>query len=65
MDLRKIAAKLDEKEILSLKYKMGCDGEIRTDRLLDVAEDTGILYVSQNGVPVFVKLDEAIEIIEE
>ncbi len=68
MDLKKIALRLDNNERLALKYRLtttdGRTEEIRTDRLLDVAEDGGLLYVERNGVPVYVKIDEAIELIE-
>lgn len=71
LDLKKIAARLDDEEKLSLKYRfLVSDGEetewvVRTDRLLDVAEDSNILYVDHDGEPVWVQLDEALELISE
>lgn len=71
MDLKEIAARLDDEEILWLKYRapISENGKnecvVRTDRLLDVAEDSSILYVEQNGQPVWVRADEVIEVIKE
>lgn len=69
MDLKKIAVKLDNEEKLELKYKalVSVDGKtewvIRTGRLLDVAEDSNILYVDKDGEPIWVRADEVIEVI--
>lgn len=69
MDLKKIAARLDDEENLWLKYRtpVGVDGKdewvIRKDRLLDVAEDSNVLYVDQDGQPVWVRVDEVVEVI--
>jgi hypothetical protein len=71
MDLNKIAARLDNEERLSLKYwvsaALGEQGEcqVRTDRLLDVAEDRGIFYVDRNGEPTWVSVDEVIEVVSD
>ncbi|MEN6373052.1 MAG: hypothetical protein ABFD64_13690 [Armatimonadota bacterium] len=66
MDLGKIAARLDNEEKLWLKYRapVGSDGksEIRKDRLLDVAEESDVLYVDRDGEPVWVRVDEVIEV---
>jgi hypothetical protein len=71
VDLKQIAARLDNEEKLHLKYKTlaavdGCnEWVIRTDRLLDVAEDREILYVERDGEPVWVHATEAIEVIPD
>lgn len=71
LNLSEIAARLDEDENLLVKYRVSVnlkgnqENQIRTDRLLDVAEENGILYVEQNGAPVWLKADEVIEIISE
>ncbi|MFQ3548234.1 MAG: hypothetical protein SNJ70_00610 [Armatimonadota bacterium] len=72
IDLKKIATKLEDEEKLILKYKFPITDakgnvviEEREDRLLDVAEDAGILYVSHKNEVLWVKLDEVIEVIEE
>lgn len=69
MDLKKIAVRLDDEERLELRYKtlVTVDGRnewvLRTGRLLDVAEDSNILYVDKDGEPVWVRVDEVVEII--
>ena len=69
MDLRDIAARLEDDEKLVLKYKAlvkknnQVEWVIRTDRLLDVSEERHILYVDRDGDPVWVRIDEAIEVI--
>lgn len=69
IDLHKIAARLDNEEKLRLKYRAPAaadrksDYTIRTDRLLDVAEDFGVLYVDRDGDPVWVRIEEAIEVL--
>ncbi|MEN6520654.1 MAG: hypothetical protein ABFD46_05820 [Armatimonadota bacterium] len=67
MDLRKIATRLDNEEKMWLKYRApigsGGKNEIRKDRLLDVAEESDVLYVDRDGQPVWVRVDEVIEII--
>ena len=71
MDLREIADRLDSEEKLKLMYhspvKAGShlSGVVRTDRLLDVEEDRGILFVDRDGQPAWVKIEEAIEIISD
>ncbi|MDH7602128.1 MAG: hypothetical protein QHI38_08265 [Armatimonadota bacterium] len=72
IDLKEIAARLDAEEKMRLKYRFPVslpDGdvryEIREDRLLDVAEDARILYVSRGGEVIWVKLEEAIEIVPD
>ncbi|MGQ9456233.1 MAG: hypothetical protein ACUVRS_01135 [Armatimonadota bacterium] len=72
IDLRNIAARLDAEEKLRLRYRFpvsspegGIRYEEREDRLLDVAEDACILYVSHAGEVLWVKLEEAIEVIPD
>ena len=68
MDLAGIAARLEAEEKLMLKYRVQVaqgdhvDWVVRTDRLLDVAEDRGILYVELDGSPVWIDKAEAIEV---
>lgn len=69
VNLAEIAARLDEDEKLLLKYRVLVpsdgenDWEIRTDRLLDVSAESGVLYVQCDGVPVWVALEEAVEVL--
>ena len=71
LDLKRIAARLDDDESLSLKYRVPVvDGDqtewaVRTDRLLDVAEDRQILYVDQDGEPAWVAVSEVIELVSD
>jgi hypothetical protein len=69
LDLTNIAARLDADEKLSVTYRFpvrAASGEvqheIRTDRLLDVAEPAKLLYVSHAGDMIWIKVDEVIEI---
>ncbi len=69
LDLEEIAARLEDDERLMLRYRVrvvsGEESEwvVRCDPLLDVAEDRGILFVKRDGEPVYVLLDEAIEVL--
>lgn len=71
VNLREIAIRLDGEEELMLRYRVpvavpeGMDWVVRTDRLLDVAEDCGILYVERDGEPAWVRVEEAIQVIPE
>jgi hypothetical protein len=71
VNLLEIAARLDEDERLMLKYRMpvGAEGQVqwvvRVDRLLDVAEERGIVYVERDGEPAWVAVDEALEVMTE
>lgn len=64
-----IAARLDNDEKLNLKYRMPVDkrGRVewveRIDPLLDIAEDSKILYVDRDGEPSWVKAEEVIEVV--
>jgi len=69
LDLKEIAARLDAEEKLKLTYRFpvrSADGQVdyetRCDRLLDVAEEANLLYVSHQGEVIWVKLDEAIAV---
>jgi len=71
IDLDDLALRLDAEEKFRLRYRWPAralsDGTIeyeeRVDPLLDVAEDRGILFVSQAGQVMKVHLDEAIEVL--
>lgn len=71
LELNDIAIRLDNEENLRLKYRSpvsagnGVEWETRTDKLLDVAEESGVLYVERDGEPVWVKAEEAIEVVSE
>lgn len=71
MNLKHIAAKLEDEEKLVLKYRafVGEDDHaewiVRTDRLLDVSEERHILYVDRDGDPVWVRIEEAIEVFSD
>ncbi|MGC8861356.1 MAG: hypothetical protein ACP5R5_01125 [Armatimonadota bacterium] len=72
VDLHDIAARLDADEKLRLRYRFpvaSAEGqveyELRESRLLDVAEDAKLLYVSHGGEVLWVKLEEAIEVIPD
>lgn len=70
-DLDNVALRLEADEKLKLRYrwpveKRDNDGtlyEERTDPLLDVAEETGVFFVSHNGDIMKVWLNEAIEVL--
>ncbi len=69
VDLSEITARLDNDEKLNLKYRVpvrSANGdvgyEVRTGRLLDVAEGPRLLYVSHGEQVIWVKQDEAIEV---
>lgn len=69
IDLSNIAARLDADVKLELKYRFpvrSSDGKIeyetRVGKVLDVAEDAKLIYVSYNGEVIWVKADEAISI---
>lgn len=71
LNLADIAEKLDSEEKLMLKYRFpvrstggGVEYETRVGKLLDVAEEAQLVYVSHEGSIIWVKLDEVIEIEE-
>jgi len=68
VELSEIAARLGDEQKLKLKYRnlITVNGRakwvVRTDRLLDVDEEQGILYVERDGQPAWVKVEEAIRV---
>jgi hypothetical protein len=68
VELSEIAARLADEQKLKLKYRnlITVNGRakwvVRTDRLLDVDEEQGILYVERDGQPAWVKVEEAIRV---
>ena len=72
IDLFDLAARLEADGKLRLKYRFpvsSAQGEVgyetREGKLLDVAEDAKLLYVSHRGEVLWVKLEEAIEVVED
>jgi hypothetical protein len=72
VDLHEIAVRLDADEKLRLRYRFpvsSAEGhveyETRESRLLDVAEDARLLYVSHGGEVLWIRLEEAIEVIPD
>ncbi len=72
LDLSDIAARLDAEENLKLTYRFPVSSssgdvkyETRTARLLDVAADENVLYVRHEGEVIWVKLNEAIEVLPD
>lgn len=69
LDISNIAERLDSDEKLELTYRLPVktpggrtEFDMRTGRILDVAEEAKLFYVeSDNGV-IWVKLEEAVEI---
>lgn len=69
-DLFDLAIRLENDEKLRLRYRLpvgtsdgGMHHEERVDPLLDVAEDTGVLFVSHEGDIMKVWATEAIEVL--
>lgn len=69
IDLSDIAARLDAEEKFNLKYRFpvrsskgSVEYETRVGKLLDVAEEAGLIYVSHDGNVIWVKTDEVIDI---
>lgn len=72
IDLSDIAARLDADEKLKLTYRFPVSSgsgsvtyETRTARLLDVAEESEMLYVRHEGEVIWVKVDEVLEVLPE
>jgi hypothetical protein len=70
LDLYDIAARLEAEESFALRYRFpvakrdgSSDIEIREGKLLDVAEETGRLYVSHQGEVIWVRLEEVVELL--
>ena len=70
-DLDDLALRLEDEEKLNLRYrwpvKVQGDGSTQYEEhigpLLDVSEETGVLFVSQDGKAMVVRLEEAIEVL--
>lgn len=73
VDLADLVARLDSEEKLKVKYrfpKRSRDGKEvtwteRCGKLLDVEEEGRLLYVSQDSGVVWIKTDEAIEVLAD
>lgn len=72
LNLSDIAVRIDADEKFKLTYRTPVssdDGtvvyETRTARLLDVAAESGLLYVRHEGEVIWVKAEEAVEILPE
>lgn len=73
VDLSEVAARLDAEEKLKLRYKFpkrSRDGKEvtwceRCGKLLDVEEEANLLYVSQENAVVWIKKDEALEVLPD
>lgn len=72
IDLSDVAARLDADEKLKLTYRFPVSSgsgavkyETRTAKLLDIAEDSSLLYVRHEGEVIWVKMDEAIEVLPD
>ncbi|MCX6344238.1 MAG: hypothetical protein NT018_04095 [Armatimonadetes bacterium] len=69
LDIYDIAARLENDEHLEITYEVAVrsrDGQIvqetRQSRLLDVAEESGLYYVSHKGHIIWVKANEVLKI---
>ncbi len=69
LDLSEIAAMLDREEKFVVTYRLPVstvDGQVgyetRQGKLLDVAEDAGLLYVSHQGQVIWIKADEVVSV---
>ena len=69
VDLSKVAARLEADEELKLVYRFPVSSaagkvehEVREGKLLDVAEEAKLLYVSHRGDVIWVKLDEVVSV---
>jgi hypothetical protein len=72
IDISEIAARLDADEKFTLTYRFPVsakDGQVeyetRRGRLLDIAEDAKLFYVSHDGDVIWVKVEEAVELVSE
>jgi hypothetical protein len=72
IDLSDIAARLDADEKLKLTYRFPVSSgsgsviyETRTAKLLDVAEDCSLFYVRHEGEVIWVKVEEALEVLPD
>lgn len=69
LNLAEIAASLDREEKFMVTYRLpvsSADGQVgyetRQGKLLDVAEDAGLLYVSHQGQVIWIKTDEVVSV---
>ncbi len=72
VDIAVLANRLDADERLKLSYRFPvreAGGEVRYEtregRLLDIAEEAKLLYVSHNGDVIWVKLEEVVDILPD
>lgn len=72
IDLSDIAARLDADEKLKLTYRFPVSSgsgsvtyETRTAKLLDVAEESSLLYVRHEGEVIWVKVEEALDVLPD
>ncbi len=72
LDLSEIAEKLDKDEKIKITYRFpvrSADGQVtyetRSGRLLDVAEEAKLLYVSYQGQVIWIKQEEAIDVCKD
>ena len=69
MDLVEIAERLDAEEQLKLRYitsaKAYGASVVREDKLLDVEPERDTLFVLFRGEPIWIRKDEAIEILPD
>ncbi len=72
LDLSDIAARLDADQKLKLTYRFPVSSgsgsvcyETRTARLLDVSEESNVLYVRHEDEVIWVKMEEAIEVLPD
>lgn len=72
VDLSEVAARLDADEKLKLRYRFpvsSANGDVqyesREGKLLDVAEEARLLYVSHKGEVIWIKLEEVLGISED
>lgn len=72
VDLSDVAARLDADEKFTVKYRFPVrsasgqvEHETRTGKLLDVAEETRLLYVSHEGEILWIKEREVVEVTQD
>lgn len=72
VDLVKVAARLEAEEKFTVNYRFPVrtvDGEVthevRQGKLLDVAEDAGLLYISYQGEVIWIKQEEVMELMPD
>ena len=72
VDLSDVAARLDADERLTVKYRFRVrsasgqvEHKVRTGKLLDVAEEARLLYVSHEGEILWIKEREVVEVTQD